>query len=146
MKNSIVILAFLMLLFSSCSVSRTMRDSNARLNLSPSDLEISEQYSAEVKVVKFLGIDFQRLFKKDVGVIGDVNSASTSKAISLASLPIIGSYVQDYSQSYALSKLYQEHPDFDCIVFPKFTTKRKNYILFTTAITKVESRLGKIKK
>jgi hypothetical protein len=143
MKKVLFVFVATMLLLSSCSTSRTMRDSNARLNLTPADLEISEQYTAEAKVVKVFGIDWKRLFRKDGG---SVEGAPTSGGMSLANLPIIGGFVQDRSQSYALSNLYQEHQGYDCVVFPKFTTTRKNYVIFSTTVTKVESRLGKIKK
>lgn len=132
-----------MLLLASCSTSRTMRDSNARLNLTPADLEISQPFTAEAKVVKVFGIDWKRLFRKDGGSIEGAPATST---MSLANLPIVGGFVQDKSQSYALSKLYQEHEGYDCVVFPKFVTVTKNYVVFSTTVTKVESRLGKIKK
>lgn len=122
----------------SCKTSKTMRDANARLNVAPSDLTMTSTVSAEATVVKVLGIDWKRLFKKTTGSVEGAPTAGFS-------IPVLGAFIMDQSQSYALYNLYDKNPGYDCVVFPKFTTKSKNFIVFSKTTTKVEAKLGKLK-
>lgn len=131
---AICILAFVA---TSCATSKSMRDSNTRLNLTPADMTISSTLSAEAKVVKVFGIDWKRLFKANSG---NIEGGPSSFAI-----PVIGGFISDKSQGYALYELFNANQGYDCVVFPKFTTTNKNYIIFSKTVTKVEAKMGKIK-
>ena len=92
--------------FASCTtLNHSMREPNTRVNLTKSDFTLSEQVSAEDKTVKILGIDFERLFKKETGVVD--NGASS---ISLANMPVIGNVLYDKTSNYALYNLMFTNP------------------------------------
>src|SRR5258708_38171068 len=85
--------------FSSCTMnSKMMREPNAHMEWKKDDFTYSAQVSGEATVVKILGIDFARLFKKEVGMtVGGVTSAS---------IPVIGplldKFLGDKSVGYAM--------------------------------------------
>ena len=132
--------------FASCTtLNHSMREPNTRVNLTKSDFTLSEQVSAEDKTVKILGIDFERLFKKETGVVD--NGASS---ISLANMPVIGNVLYDKTSNYALYNLMFTNPGYDVIFYPQYETKISKPVLglgFIVKITKVKTtaRLGKLK-
>ena len=133
--------------FASCTtLNHSMREPNTRVNLTKSDFTLSEQVSAEDKTVKILGIDFERLFKKETGVVD--NGASS---ISLANMPVIGNVLYDKTSNYALYNLMFTNPVYDVIFYPQYETKISKPVLglgFIVKITKVKTtaRLGKLKE
>ena len=133
--------------FASCTtLNHSMREPNTRVNLTKSDFTLSEQVSAEDKTVKILGIDFERLFKKETGVVD--NGASS---ISLANMPVIGTVLYDKTSNYALYNLMFTNPGYDVIFYPQYETKISKPVLglgFIVKITKVKTtaRLGKLKE
>jgi len=133
--------------FASCTtLNRSMREPNTRVNLTKSDFTLSEQVSAEDKTVKILGIDFERLFKKETGVVD--NGASS---ISMANIPVIGTVLYDKTSNYALYNLMYTNPGYDVIFYPQYETKIIKPVLgigFIVKITKVKTtaRLGKVKE
>lgn len=132
--------------FASCTtLNHSMREPNTRVNFTKSDFTLSEQVSAEDKTVKILGIDFERLFKKETGVVD--NGASS---ISLANMPVIGNVLYDKTSNYALYNLMFTNPGYDVIFYPQYETKISKPVLglgFIVKITKVKTtaRLGKLK-
>ena len=133
--------------FASCTtLNHSMREPNTRVNFTKSDFTLSEQVSAEDKTVKILGIDFERLFKKETGVVD--NGASS---ISLANIPVIGNVLYDKTSNYALYNLMFTNPGYDVIFYPQYETKISKPVLglgFIVKITKVKTtaRLGKLKE
>ena len=133
--------------FASCTtLNHSMREPNTRVNFTKSDFTLSEQVSAEDKTVKILGIDFERLFKKETGVVD--NGASS---ISLANMPVIGTVLYDKTSNYALYNLMYTNPGYDVIFYPQYETKISKPALglgFIVKITKVKTtaRLGKLKE
>lgn len=133
--------------FASCTtLNHSMREPNTRVNFTKSDFSLSEQVSAEDKTVKILGIDFERLFKKETGVVD--NGASS---ISLANMPVIGNVLYDKTSNYALYNLMFTNPGYDVIFYPQYETKISKPVLglgFIVKITKVKTtaRLGKLKE
>ncbi len=133
--------------FASCTtLNHSMREPNTRVNFTKSDFTLSEQVSAEDKTVKILGIDFERLFKKETGVVD--NGASS---ISLANMPVIGNVLYDKTSNYALYNLMFTNPGYDVIFYPQYETKISKPVLglgFIVKITKVKTtaRLGKLKE
>lgn len=133
--------------FASCTtLNHSMREPNTRVNFTKSDFTLSEQVSAEDKTVKILGIDFERLFKKETGVVD--NGASS---ISLANMPVVGNVLYDKTSNYALYNLMFTNPGYDVIFYPQYETKISKPVLglgFIVKITKVKTtaRLGKLKE
>ena len=132
--------------FASCTtLNHSMREPNTRVNFTKSDFTLSEQVSAEDKTVKILGIDFERLFKKETGVVD--NGASS---ISMANKPVIGTVLYDKTSNYALYNLMYTNPGYDVIFYPQYETKISKPLLLgcIVKITKVKTtaRLGKLKE
>ena len=133
--------------FASCTtLNHSMREPNTRVNFTKSDFTLSEQVSAEDKTVKILGIDFERLFKEETGVVD--NGASS---ISMANMPVIGTVLYDKTSNYALYNLMFTNPGYDVIFYPQYETKISKPVLgigFIVKITKVKTtaRLGKLKE
>ena len=150
MKKTMIKMAMLVAVlatFASCTtLNHSMREPNTRVNLTKSDFTLSEQVSAEDKTVKILGIDFERLFKKETGVVD--NGASS---ISMANMPVIGTVLYDKTSNYALYNLMYTNPGYDVIFYPQYETKISKPVLglgFIVKITKVKTtaRLGKLKE
>jgi hypothetical protein len=150
MKKTMIKMAMLVAVlatFASCTtLNHSMREPNTRVNFTKSDFTLSEQVSAEDKTVKILGIDFERLFKKETGVVD--NGASS---ISLANMPVIGTVLYDKTSNYALYNLMYTNPGYDVIFYPQYETKISKPALglgFIVKITKVKTtaRLGKLKE
>jgi hypothetical protein len=150
MKKTMIKMAMLVVVlatFASCTtLNHSMREPNTRVNFTKSDFTLSEQVSAEDKTVKILGIDFERLFKKETGVVD--NGASS---ISLANMPVIGTVLYDKTSNYALYNLMFTNPGYDVIFYPQYETKISKPVLglgFIVKITKVKTtaRLGKLKE
>ena len=150
MRKTMIKMAMLIVVlatFASCTtLNHSMREPNTRVNFTKSDFTLSEQVSAEDKTVKILGIDFERLFKKETGVVD--NGASS---ISLANMPVIGNVLYDKTSNYALYNLMFTNPGYDVIFYPQYETKISKPVLglgFIVKITKVKTtaRLGKLKE
>lgn len=124
--------------FSSCKTyHQSMSNSNVYLQLTTDDVELSEPFTADATTVIVLGIDWNRLFGRvESGFVGG--------------LPILGVPVGDQTANYALYKLMQEHPGYDCIVYPQYYKTVKAPILGTPIYSKTTvqatARLGKLKK
>ena len=119
-----------------------MREPNARLELKKDDFTFSAQVTGEATSTKILGIDFARLFKKDVGSTqgGDVS----------AGIPIIGPILQkfigDKTVSYAMYEMMQKNQGYDVVLYPSIEMQKTGIpIFYTTTKAKVTARLGKLK-
>ncbi len=127
--------------FSSChSYSSVMREPNVKFEFNSSDIDLSEQFSAEATTVKVLGINWARLFKKSED--GYVNTSGVG-------IPILGSFVADQTVNEALYKLMQEHPGYDVVLYPQYTKYEHKPVLgthiYSKTTVKVTARLGKLK-
>lgn len=150
MKKQIKKIALLIVVlgaFASCTtLTKTMREPNTRVNLTKADFTLSDQYSAEAKSLKILGIDWQRFLNKKMGTI-----QGGSSSISLASIPVIGNYLADKTANYALYDLMNNNPGYDVVFYPQYETKVVKPFLgigFIVKITTVKAtaRLGKLNK
>lgn len=145
--KSLVLLATVLLLFSSCtSTQKTMREPNAYIELGIDDFELSEQVTAEATSTKIIGIDWQRVFSQKKGNI----EGGASMMISLASIPVMGNYLFDQTANYALYEMMMQNPDYDVVLYPQYETVTQKPILgigWLTTITtvKAKARLGKLK-
>lgn len=130
--------------FSSCTLNtKMMREPNAIMQWKKDDFTYSAQVSGEATVVKILGIDFARLFKKEVG--------STTGGVTSASIPIIGplldKFIGDKSVGYAMYDMMEKNKDYDVVLYPSVDMKKSGIpILFTTTKVKVTARLAKLKQ
>lgn len=135
-------------IFSSCSVMhQTMREPNARVEFVKSDFEFSEQVSGEATTTRILGIDWSRLFdKKKTNVAKDGLAAP----IDIATIPVIGNFIQDPTYNYALWDMMTKNAGYDVVFYPSFikTDKKPAGIGFFYKVTTVEvkAKLAKIKK
>ena len=123
MKNYIIkpflILGIIIALLSGCTtVNHAMREPNTRVNLTKSDFSLSDQITASATSTKILGIDFKRLFTKKTGVIESNSRGST--AISLAIIPVIGTFVTDKTANYSLYELMASNPGYDVVFYPQY--------------------------
>lgn len=138
--------AIAIIALSSCTtVNKTMREPNTRVELTKGDFTLSEQVSAEAKTTKVIGIDWSRLFKKNMGTV-----EGGGLSISVASIPVIGNIVADKTANYALHELMQKNTGYDVVFYPQYETVVSKPILgigFFSKITtvKVTARLAKLK-
>ncbi len=131
--------------FSSCRLnSYNMREPNARVEFVKSDFALSNQLSAEAYSVRILGIDWQRLFKKEVGFV-DKNYVR----IDVASVPVIGFLLDDRTSNYALYELMKNNPGYDVVFYPQY--EKSVYkpalgigFLYKRVNVKTTARLGKL--
>jgi len=90
-------------LLSSCSFRMNgMSNSNAQLNLTSDDVEISEQLEVSAVEKLVLGVDWKRIGKKEIGQV-------RRKASGVA-IPVIGTNSFSRAEAYALHKLLEENP------------------------------------
>lgn len=113
----------ILLFLSSCSYnSRAISDSNARLLLEKEDVTISESVYASAKEVLVLGIDWKRLFKREIGEV------KAKRA--LTSFPLIGATPTTRAASYATYNLLKENSDYDAVLYPQFEGTSKSFFPF----------------
>ena len=122
-----------------------MREPNARVEFDSGDFEMSDQVSASAKSSTILGIDLARLFKTESGAI-DAGAMTNP----LGALPVVGGFVSDYTQGYALYELFQNNPGYDVVFYPQFVTTASCPLFGLCFIQKntqvdVKARMGKIK-
>lgn len=138
------------LFLSSCTMtSKSMREPFTRVELNRGDFELSQQFTASATTTKILGIDFSRLFLMEKGTIVQ---DGVMPYPSLSMIPIIGStasqFLGDYTANYALYTMMMEHPGYDVVFYPSYTTKVERPILlklYTITTVDVTARLAKLK-
>jgi len=151
MKNvfKVLILTVLVATLASCtSLNNVVREPNTRVLLNMSDFSLSKQVSAEAKTVKVLGIDWSRIFKVNTGEVNKDGKAGAS-AVSAASIPVIGSFIGDKTESYALHELITSNPGYDVVFYPQFETKKFAPglgLFYNVTTVKATARLGKLTK
>lgn len=112
-----------LLVLSSCSYnSRSMSDSNARFLLEKGDVTISESQTASAKELLVFGIDWKRLFKREIGEV------KTRRA--LVSFPLIGATPTTRAAAYATYNLLKENSDYDAVLYPQFEGTSKSFFPF----------------
>jgi hypothetical protein len=141
-----IVMVVLIAMFSSCTtLNKTMREPNARVELSKNDFTLSDQVSADAQTTKILGIDFARIFIKKTGTVEGAAS------VSIASIPVIGNLIVDKTANYSLYELMSKNPGFDVVFYPQYETKTIKPILGIGILTKITTvkttaRLGKLNK
>ncbi len=143
MKKNVSLLLMLsvtgtLLLNSGCTLKmRSMANSNARLQLEKEDVEISETKTATATSKMILGVDWRRLFKKEIGEAGKTSF----------SIPIIGNTPMTKTESYAAYNLLQANPEYDAVLYPQYEGVSKGFpfIYIKTDVT-VKAKLVKVKQ
>jgi len=146
-KTTVALLALLLAVtFTSCTtLNKSIREPNVRVELNKNDFNLSDQVTAEAVTVKYLSIDWSRLFNKNTGSIDGL-----SKFISFASIPVVGNLMSDKTSNYALYELMTKNPGYDVIIYPQYEVKVSKPLLGLgflqkTTTVKVTARLGKLK-
>ena len=123
----------------SCTMKMNgMSDANAQLNLTSSDVTISETKEARATEKLIFAVDWKRLFKKE---IGEVRKRGGS-----FSLPIIsGSTSFSRAESYAIYKLLKENPEYDAVLYPQFSGQAKGFLpIFMKTDVTVKAKMVKV--
>ena len=146
MKTAKTILLGLILAigFSSCTLnSKMMREPNAVMEWKKDDFSYSGQVTGEATVVKIIGIDFARLFKKEVGNTKGGDAAAMS--IPLVG-PLLDKFLSDKSVAYAMFDLLNKNQGYDVVIYPQVEIRKSGIpVIFTTTKVKVTARLAKLK-
>ena len=154
LMRNVLIVSILTLFLSSCVVSTGIKTANTQIEFNRGDFEISEQFTAEAKVVRILGIDWKRLFRRQSGNFDPQGFAKEDFAIKGLTalpfipyiLPIIGVSPFSTAQNYALYNLLKEHEGYDIVIYPKFERDLVRIPFFYSRTkAKVTTRLGKLK-
>jgi len=144
-KSLVVLVLISVVALSSCTtINKSMREPNTLVELNKSDFSLSEQVTAEATCTKIIGIDFSRLFMKRKG-----NVSGGAASISMASIPVVGSFISDQTTNYALYELMNKNTGYDVVFYPQYEKKVIKPIIgigFLTKITtvKVTAKLGKL--
>lgn len=128
----------------SCTLNtKMMREPNAHMEWKKDDFTYSAQVTGEATSVKIVGIDWARLFKKEVG--------NTQGGVASSSIPIIGpildKFLGDKTVSYAMFDMMDKNQGYDVILYPSIDVRKKGIPFFyTTTKAKVTARLAKLKQ
>lgn len=137
------------LFLASCtSVNRSMREPNTRVELYADDFELSSQLSASAKSTRIFGIDFERLFNQETGSVVGGATAAMPLPVDVAAIPVIGGFVVNPTQGYALYNLMEANSGYDVVFYPSFKTTVERPIgipIFTITTVEVTAKLAKMK-
>ena len=144
--NKFFAIVFVVTTLSSCiATNKTMREPNALVEFEKSDFTLSGQVAGTATTTRVLGIDWTRLFRANTGNVQSSGLAS----LSLASIPVIGTYIADVTSNYALYELMEANPGYDVVFYPQFETVVKRPVLlgiiYSKTTVKATARLGKLK-
>lgn len=116
-----------------------------------SDLNISDEVWGQAKSTKILGIDFQRIFKRNIES-ANVGLSTTSiplfsptGSIGIPAIQSIGVTVID-TESLALNDLLNKNKIYDVLISPKFSKTTEGFWpIYWTETVMVKARIGTIK-
>lgn len=167
MRSLVLNLLLFIILFSSCTVSqKQLTSQNYHVEFYKADFEYSQQVVGNATIVKVLGIDWRRLFKKSEGGIDNSLKMSSFQGVAgatsvqaadginpyvsvnyvLKSLPIVGSILNNYDDAYAVHDLLTNNTGYDVLIFPQFENRKVGFpLIYTKNTVKVTARLAKIK-
>ena len=147
MKSKILFFITILLFLSSCTM---VNHSVSTPIIYLSDLNVSDEVWGQAKSTKVLGIDFQRLLKRNI--------ESANVGLSTTSIPIftvgnigapavqtIGISIID-TESLALNDLLNKNKEYDVLISPKFSkTTEGLWPIYWTETVMVKARIGTIK-
>ena len=147
MKSKILFFITILLFVSSCTM---VNHSVSTPIIYLSDLNVSDEVWGQAKSTKVLGIDFQRLLKRNI--------ESANVGLSTTSIPIftvgnigapavqtIGISIID-TESLALNDLLNKNKEYDVLISPKFSKTTEGFWpIYWTETVMVKARVGTIK-
>ncbi|MFL3027992.1 MAG: hypothetical protein ACJZ1O_06860 [Candidatus Neomarinimicrobiota bacterium] len=147
MKSKILFFITILLFVSSCTM---VNHSVSTPIIYLSDLNVSDEVWGQAKSTKVLGIDFQRLLKRNI--------ESANVGLSTTSIPIftvgnigapavqtIGISIID-TESLALNDLLNKNKEYDVLISPKFSKTTEGFWpIYWTETVMVKARIGTIK-
>ena len=147
MKSKILFFITILLFVSSCTM---VNHSVSTPIIYLSDLNVSDEVWGQAKSTKVLGIDFQRLLKRNI--------ESANVGLSTTSIPIftvgnigapavqtIGISIIN-TESLALNDLLNKNKEYDVLISPKFSkTTEGLWPIYWTETVMVKARIGTIK-
>tara|TARA_B100001105_G_C22144870_1_gene337525 strand:- start:55 stop:546 length:492 start_codon:yes stop_codon:yes gene_type:complete len=158
MKNNCIRTIFVISLFviSGCTIVST---SFSTAGPTLSEVDISDEFTAEANVTKIIGIDFARLLKVENSQIGAPSGTFSDNLNILNEVPDdvditypLDTFIKPFAvtaspHTYALKKLIDENPGYDLIITPKYKLTVNGFPPFYwTENVVVTARLGKIKE
>ncbi len=147
MKSKILFFITILLFVSSCTM---VNHSVSTPIIYLSDLNVSDEVWGQAKSTKVLGIDFQRLLKRNI--------ESANVGLSTTSIPIftvgnigapavqtIGISIIN-TESLALNDLLNKNKEYDVLISPKFSKTTEGFWpIYWTETVMVKARIGTIK-
>lgn len=147
MKSKILFFITILLFVSSCTM---VNHSVSTPIIYLSDLNVSDEVWGQAKSTKVLGIDFQRLLKRNI--------ESANVGLSTTSIPIftvgnigapavqtIGISIIN-TESLALNDLLNKNKEYDVLISPKFSKTMEGFWpIYWTETVMVKARIGTIK-
>ncbi len=147
MKSKILFFITILLFLSSCTM---VNHSVSTPIIYLSDLNVSDEVWGQAKSTKVLGIDFQRLLKRNI--------ESANVGLSTTSIPIftvgnigapavqtIGISIIN-TESLALNDLLNKNKEYDVLISPKFSKTTEGFWpIYWTETVMVKARIGTIK-
>lgn len=142
LKKHSVLLSALVLMLGSCTLNKSMKMANTRVEFEKEDFEFTEQVSGEATETRIFFIDWARLFTRTKSGSLIVDGAPE--------IPVIGGVLSNPTQGYALYDMMNKNEGYDVVFYPTYTKKISRpilgmgFILKTTEV-KAKARLAKIK-
>ena len=115
-----------------------------------SDLNVSDEVWGQAKSTKILGVDFQRLMKRNIESANVGLSTTSIQPITLVNFDatdfqILGFTIID-TESLALNDLLNKNKEYDVLISPKFSKTTEGFWpIYWTETVMVKARVGTIK-
>jgi hypothetical protein len=147
MKSKVLLFIATYLLVSGCTmVNHSVPTSIIYL----SDLNVSDEVWGQAKSTKILGIDFQRLMKRNIESANVGLSTTSIPSITATNyggtdFQIMGLTIID-TESLALNDMLKKNKEYDVLISPKFSKTTEGFWPFYwTETVMVKARIGTIK-
>jgi len=115
-----------------------------------SDLNVSDEVWGQAKSTKILGVDFQRLMKRNIESANVGLSTTSIQPITKVNygatdFQILGFTIID-TESLALNDLLNKNKEYDVLISPKFSKTTEGFWpIYWTETVMVKARVGTIK-
>lgn len=128
MKKLLFIVGLVVTISSCTTINKSIKQPFSSVDIRMDDFELTEQKTANATSITFVGIDFHRLFIKQMGPGSTVSF-----------IPVLGQYLVDATTSYAMYNLLEENDGFDFIFYPQIEKKTTCPILGICLINRVST-------
>ena len=147
MKSKILFIITIYLFVSGCTM---VNHSVPTPMIYLSDLNISDEVWGQAKSTKILGVDLQRLMKRNIESANVGLSTTSIQPITLVNYgatdsQILGLTIID-TESLALNDLLNKNKEYDVLISPKFSKTTEGFWpIYWTETVMVKARVGTIK-